>query len=69
MRVLRATGFIGSNLLSRLQSSRTDLEIRAITRDAQKLRKNLEDWKVEIVETDVKNFPSLKNALIDCEVA
>jgi uncharacterized protein YbjT (DUF2867 family) len=64
-----ATGFIGSNLLTRLQSTRTDLEIRAMSRNAKRLRSKLGDLKIEVVEADVKDYSSLKNALMGCDVA
>lgn len=71
MRVLitGATGFIGSNLLSRLQDTRTDLDIRAMSRNAENLKRKLGDSKIEVVEADIKDYSSLKNALMGCDVA
>jgi uncharacterized protein YbjT (DUF2867 family) len=58
MRVLitGATGFIGSNLLSRLQDTRTDLDIRAMSRNAENLKRKLGDSKIEVVEADMKDY-------------
>lgn len=71
MRVLvtGATGFIGGNLLSRLQSTRPDLDLRAMSRNAQKLKNKLGDSKIDTVEADANDYSSLTNVLMGCEVA
>jgi uncharacterized protein YbjT (DUF2867 family) len=71
MRVLvtGATGFIGSNLLSRLASARKDLDVRSMTRSADKLKKKIGDLHIEIVEADVMDYSSLTKALEGCDVA
>jgi uncharacterized protein YbjT (DUF2867 family) len=71
MRVLvtGATGFIGSNLVSRLRSTRAELDIRAMSRNSEKLKNKLGDSRIEIVEADVKDYASLRNALKDCDIA
>ena len=48
--VIGATGFIGSNFVSRLRSTRKDLHLRAITRSADKLKKKVGDLNMVIVE-------------------
>lgn len=71
MRILvtGATGFVGSNLASRLGSTRKDLHIRAITRSAEKLKKKAWVLNMEIVEADVMDCPNLTKALEGCDVA
>jgi uncharacterized protein YbjT (DUF2867 family) len=71
MRVLvtGATGFIGSNLLSRLQSTRKDLDVRAMSRSADKLKKKIGELDIKIVEADVMDSFSLTKALEGCDVA
>jgi uncharacterized protein YbjT (DUF2867 family) len=64
-----ATGFIGSNLLSRLHDTRTDLDIRAMSRNVERLKNKIGDSKIEVVEADLKDYSSLKNALMGCDVA
>ena len=71
MRVLvtGATGFIGSNLVSRLESTTKDLDLQAITRSADKLKKKIGDLSIEIIEADVMDYSSLTKALKGCDVA
>ena len=58
-----ATGFIGSNLVSRLWSTRKDLDLRAITRSAEKLKKKVGDLSIEIIEADVMDYLDLTKTL------
>ncbi len=71
MRVLvtGATGFIGSNLLSRLQSTRKSLDVRAMSRSADKLKKKIGDLDIKVFKTDVMDYSSLTKALEGCDVA
>lgn len=71
MRVLvtGATGFVGRNLLSRLQSTRKDLDVRAMSRSADKLKKKIGDLDIKIVKADVMDYPSLTKALEGCDVS
>jgi nucleoside-diphosphate-sugar epimerase len=64
-----ATGFVGSNLFSRLESTRKDLDLRAITRSAEKLEKKIGDLSIEIIEADVMDYAGLTKALKGYDVA
>ncbi len=48
--VIGTTGFIGSNFVSRLGSTRKDLHLRTITRGADKLKKKTGYLNMEVVE-------------------
>jgi uncharacterized protein YbjT (DUF2867 family) len=65
--VTGATGYIGGRLVPRLLES--GFEVRCMTRDAAQL--DLAPWKnrVEVVEADVLEGPTLKSALGGCDAA
>jgi len=69
--VTRAGGFIGSNLVSRLSIVRKDVEIVCMTRNAEKLKKNINNNNnnnITIAEADVMDYRQLKDTLSGIDI-
>lgn len=68
--VTGAGGFIGSNLVSRLSIVRKDVEIVCMTRNAEKLKKKINNNNnVKIAEADVMDYRQLKDTLSGIDIA
>ena len=57
------TGFIGANVVRALLAR--GFEVRALVRPGSD-RRNLEGLDIELVQGDVRDFPSVKRAMQDC---
>jgi putative NADH-flavin reductase len=53
----------------KIRVTRKDLDLRAITRSAEKLEKKIGDLSIEIIEADVMDYAGLTKALKGCDVA
>ncbi len=63
--VTGGTGFIGANVVRALLAQ--GFKVRALVRPNSD-RRNLEGLDIELVQGDVRDFPSVKRAMQDCEL-